>query len=151
MRRGRVQGPRFAHPAVWLPSASRFAISMYISGGAIAATQPDETCQLFTQVRNQLVNHVAAAVRFQLPITKGCRILILHAYKRIKGRWPPPKSAGLKRVRDSSAQGFAFCHLFKPSSDSDSASLIGSTAKRVSPFRRCRDNITQCTFCLGVQ
>ncbi len=36
------------------------------------------TCQLFTQVRNQLVNHVALPFSFQLPITKGCRILILH-------------------------------------------------------------------------
>jgi hypothetical protein len=47
-------------------SAARLARSRYISGGAIA-THSRYASQLFTQVRNQFVYHVAAAVQF--PVT----------------------------------------------------------------------------------
>jgi hypothetical protein len=68
-----------APSTMWLPSAARLARSRYISGGAIATAQPVTPASSLRRLATSSFTIWRLPFSFQLPITKGCRISILHA------------------------------------------------------------------------
>ena len=69
-----------APKAIWLPASAASAVPKYITGGAIATSQPLTPCN---SAFNPSINSLVKALEpfnFQLPITKGRRAIFVSPY-----------------------------------------------------------------------